>query len=196
MAHGAAVTLQLEKHSAVREETLSAKTLKGLLKIQWECSVGRNESSLYSFTAWDHFHKTFFLKVEGTHTLFGSSFSAAKLWTFTNSANTFPILKVPQKKSSWRRREKRQSPGHKTNGSQKRRQIQSKDSSFSEDSSTTVWVAILFSMLSKIEVLEREQILTQGRSCRRQEGGRQGRLGQEAQGLPFHYKHAGFRVRC
>lgn len=127
MAHGAAVTLQLEKHSAVREETLSAKTLKGLLKIQWKCSVGRNESSLYSFTAWDHFHKTFFLKVEGTHTLFGSSFSAAKLWTFTNSANTFPILKVPQKKSSWRRREKRQSPGHKTNGSQKRRQIQSKE---------------------------------------------------------------------
>lgn len=128
MAHEAAVTLQLEKHSAMREETLSAKTLKGLLKIQWECSVGRNESSLHSFTAWDHFHKTFFFfKGEGTHTLFGSSFSAAKPWTFTNSADTFPILKVPQQKDSWRRTEKRQSAGHKTNSSQERRRIQNKE---------------------------------------------------------------------
>lgn len=42
----------------------------------------------------------FFFKGEGTHTLFGSSFSAAKPWTFTNSADTFPILKVPQQKDS------------------------------------------------------------------------------------------------
>lgn len=101
---------------------------------------------------WDHFHKTFFFRrinclKAGRNTLvFGFSFSTAELWTFNNSAYTFPILMGLKQKSSqrrkreWKKKKKKNSRNQDTRhmGLNKRNKFGVRNSSFRTESSTII----------------------------------------------------------